>query len=113
MNLNRPNMTEDVKSKDYTNKFLQTGSNPVTMEASGIVVPCEFSVRNLKRFLTENSDKEGRTAGVVRKAEAGRAECPGEVPQLRAAVPTSRWSAHCAGTADQVVSTVAVSAAGV
>ena len=39
MNLNRPNMTEDVKSKDYTNKFLQTGSNPVTMEASGIVVP--------------------------------------------------------------------------
>ena len=34
MNLNRPNMTEDVKSKDYTNKFLQTGSNPVTKEAS-------------------------------------------------------------------------------
>lgn len=34
MNLNRPNMTEDVKSKDYTNKFLQTDSNPVTMEAS-------------------------------------------------------------------------------
>ena len=34
MNLNRPNMTEDVKSKDYTNKSLQTGSNPVTMEAS-------------------------------------------------------------------------------
>ena len=27
-------MTEDVKSKNYTNKFLQTGSNPVTMEAS-------------------------------------------------------------------------------
>ena len=34
MNLNRPNMTEDVKSIDYTNKFLQPGSNPVTMEAS-------------------------------------------------------------------------------
>ena len=34
MNLNRPDMTEDVKSKDYTNKSLQTGSNPVTMEAS-------------------------------------------------------------------------------
>ena len=34
MNLNRPNITEDVKSKDYTNKFLQTGSNPVTMKAS-------------------------------------------------------------------------------
>ena len=35
MNLNRPNMTEDVKFKDYTNKFLQTDSNPVTMESSG------------------------------------------------------------------------------
>ena len=34
MNLNRPNMTEDVKSKDYTNKSLQKDSNPVTMKAS-------------------------------------------------------------------------------
>ena len=34
MNMNRPDTTEDVKSKDYTNKSLQTGSNPVTMEAS-------------------------------------------------------------------------------
>lgn len=34
MNLNRPNLTEDVKSKDYTNKSLQTDSNPVTMKVS-------------------------------------------------------------------------------
>ena len=34
MNLNRPNMTEDVKSENYTKNILQTGSNPVTMEAS-------------------------------------------------------------------------------
>ena len=34
MNMNRPDMTEDVKSKDYTNKSLQTDSNPVTMKAS-------------------------------------------------------------------------------
>ena len=34
MNLNRPDMTEDVKSKDYTNKSLQKDSNPVTMKAS-------------------------------------------------------------------------------
>jgi len=27
-------MTEDVKSKDYTNKFLQMDSNPATMELS-------------------------------------------------------------------------------
>jgi len=35
MNMNRPDMTEDVKSKDYTNKSLQKDSNPVTMKASG------------------------------------------------------------------------------
>ena len=34
MNMNRPDMTEDVKSKDYTNKSLQKDSNPVTMKAS-------------------------------------------------------------------------------
>ena len=34
MNLNRPNMTETVKYKDYTNKFLQTDSNPATMKVS-------------------------------------------------------------------------------
>ena len=34
MNMNRPDTTEDVKSKDYTNKFLQMDSNPVTMKAS-------------------------------------------------------------------------------
>ena len=57
MNLNRPDMTEDVKSKDYTNKSLQTDSNPVTMEVSGIVVPCEFSVRNSMVISDETSDK--------------------------------------------------------
>ena len=44
MNMNRPDMTEDVKSKDYTNKSLQKDSNPVTMEAS-------------KSPATESSDK--------------------------------------------------------
>ena len=34
MNMNRPDMTEDVKSKDYTNESLQKDSNPVTMKAS-------------------------------------------------------------------------------
>ena len=32
MNLNRPDMTEDVKYKDYTNKLLQKDLNPTTME---------------------------------------------------------------------------------
>ena len=34
MNMNRPDMTEDVKYKDYTNESLQKDSNPVTMKAS-------------------------------------------------------------------------------
>ena len=34
MNMNRPDMTETVKSENYTKNILQTGSNPVTMEAS-------------------------------------------------------------------------------
>ena len=34
MNMNRPDMTEDVKYKDYTNKSLQMESNPVTMKVS-------------------------------------------------------------------------------
>ena len=32
MNLNRPDMTEDVKCKDYTNKLLQKDSTTATME---------------------------------------------------------------------------------
>ena len=34
MNMNRPDMTEDMKYKDYTNKPLQMDSNPVTMKVS-------------------------------------------------------------------------------
>ena len=48
MNLNRPDMTEDVKSKDYTNKSLQKDSNPVTMKAS-------------KSPATESSDQTSKT----------------------------------------------------
>jgi len=32
MNLNRPDMTEDVKSENYTNKSLQNDPYPTTME---------------------------------------------------------------------------------
>ena len=32
MNMNRPDMTETVKSENYTNKPLQKDSNPATME---------------------------------------------------------------------------------
>ena len=57
MNMNRPDMTETVKSENYTNKFLQKDSNPVTMKVSGIVVPCEFSVRNSMVISDETSDQ--------------------------------------------------------
>ena len=32
MNMNRPDMTEDVKYKDYTNESLQMDSTTTTME---------------------------------------------------------------------------------
>ena len=51
-----PSETTSVKSENYTKNILQTSSNPVTMEASGIVVPCEFSVRNFKAISDETSD---------------------------------------------------------
>ena len=34
MNMNRPDMIETVKFENYTNKFLQKDSNPVTMKVS-------------------------------------------------------------------------------
>ena len=38
MNMNRPDMTEDMKYKDYTNKPLQMDSNPVTMKEENAAV---------------------------------------------------------------------------
>ena len=74
----------------------------------------------LKKPKTKKSNRvlydealEGRTSGMVGKAEAGRAERPGKVQQLRAAVPAPGWSAHCAGAADKVVPPVESRAPGV
>ena len=61
MNLNRPNMTEDVKSKDYTNKFLQTDSNPVTMEASGASCSMRIFCQKSQSISDETSDKSPAT----------------------------------------------------
>ena len=38
MNMNRPDMTEDVKYKDYTNKSLQMDSNLGYNES--VQIPC-------------------------------------------------------------------------
>lgn len=73
MNLNRPNMTEDVKSKNYTNKFLQTDSNPVTMEAS-------------KTPATESSDQ---TKAVKHEPLVYRVE---EIAQLLAISPRAAYN---------------------
>ena len=56
MNLNRPDMTETVKSKDYTNKFLQTDSNPVTMEVSGASCSMRIFCQKSQAISDETSD---------------------------------------------------------
>ena len=73
MNMNRPDMTEDVKSKDYTNKSLQTDSNPVTMDAS-------------KSPATESSDqtKAAKLEPLVYRVE--------EIAQLLAISPRAAYN---------------------
>ena len=56
MNMDRPDMTEDVKSKDYTNKSLQTDSNPVTMEASGASCSMRIFCQKSQAISDETSD---------------------------------------------------------
>ena len=57
MNMNWPNMTEDVKSKDYTNKFLQMDSIPVTMKASGASCSMRIFCQKSQAISDETSDK--------------------------------------------------------
>ena len=57
MNMNRPDMTEDVKSKDYTNKSLQKDSNPVTMEVSGASCSMRIFCQKSQAISDETSDK--------------------------------------------------------
>ena len=73
MNLNRPDMTETVKSENYTNKFLQKDSNPVTMKAS-------------KSPATESSDqtKAAKLEPLVYRVE--------EIAQLLAISPRAAYN---------------------
>ena len=57
MNMNRPDMTEDVKYKDYTNKSLQKDSSPVTMEVSGASCPMRIFCQKSQAISDETSDK--------------------------------------------------------
>ncbi|MFR7387394.1 MAG: helix-turn-helix domain-containing protein [Collinsella sp.] len=54
-------MTEDVKSKDYTNKSLQTDSNPVTMEASGASCSMRIFCQKSQAISDETSYKSPAT----------------------------------------------------
>ena len=56
MNLNRPNMTDDVKYKDYTNKFSQMDSNLVTMEVSGASCSMRSFCQKFQAISDETSD---------------------------------------------------------
>ena len=73
MNMNRPDMTEDVKFKDYTNKSLQKDSNTVTMKAS-------------KSPATESSDQ---TKAVKHEPLVYRVE---EIAQLLAISPRAAYN---------------------
>ena len=73
MNMNRPDMTEDVKSKDYTNKSLQKNSNPVTRKSS-------------KSPATESSDQ---TKAVKHEPLVYRVE---EIAQLLAISPRAAYN---------------------
>ena len=57
MNMNRPDTTEDVKYKDYTNKPLQMDSNPVTMKASGASCSMRILCQKSQAISDETSDK--------------------------------------------------------
>ena len=57
MNMNRPDMTETVKSENYTNKFLQKDSNPVTMKASGASCSMRIFCQKSQAISDETSDK--------------------------------------------------------
>ena len=66
----------------------------------------------LKRTKTKKSNRvlymtkplERGASGMAGQDEAGRAERPGKVQQLRSAVPLTRRLTHCPGRSDQVVS---------
>ena len=57
MNLNRPDMTEDVKYKDYTNKSLKMDSNPTAMEASEASCSMRIFCQKSQAISDETSDK--------------------------------------------------------
>ena len=57
MNMNRPDMTEDAKYKDYTNSSLQTDSNPVTMEVSGASCSMRIFCQKSQAISDETSDQ--------------------------------------------------------
>ena len=57
MNMNRPDTTEDVKYKDYTNKPLQMDSNLATMEASGASCSMRIFCQKSQAISDETSDK--------------------------------------------------------
>ena len=57
MNMNRPDTTEDVKYKDYTNKSLQMDSNLATMEMSGASCSMRIFCQKSQAISDETSDK--------------------------------------------------------
>ena len=61
MNLNRPDMTETLKSENYTNKSLQTDSNPTTMEVVTQTNAMRIFCQKSQAISDETSDKSPAT----------------------------------------------------
>ena len=78
MNMNRPDMTENVKSENYTNKFLQKDSTTTTMEVvtqtNAVKSPTDspattklvYTVEEIARMLAITEFRVLRVGGSIR-----------------------------------------------
>ena len=95
MNMNRPDMTENVKYKDYTNESLQMDSNPVTMEVSGASCSMRIFCQKSQAISDETSDKSpaiessDQTKAVKHEPLVYRVE---EIAQLLAISPRTAYN---------------------
>ena len=104
----------------FLNELLEPEDIPTLQEYLGYcLIPCTKGQKMMFLLGKGGEGKsrieshKGRTAGMAGKAEAGRAERPREVQQLRAAVPAPGRLANSTGAADKVVSPVESGASGV
>ena len=95
MNMNRPDTSEDVKHKDYTNKSLQMDSNLATLEVSGTSCSMRIFCQKSQAISDETSDKSpaigssDQTKAAKHKPLVYRVE---EIAQLLAISPRAAYN---------------------